>query len=337
VSRPTPPEPPRPLPWCLVLLSTIGHLVLAAAGYALPTQAPYLLSSSSKYASLRSLEPQESSLRFPETRIRGREFRDAGAHQASQRLRRDCIRVLGFAYGPKASDALVVSRDPIGFQGGLNLYAYALNSPTNFRDPEGLHVNITFDRSTGQLTAVDSETPLDQQTPLVIPGVTSGFDKMINNPQFEHIPDEGPIPGGTYLIGVPTIRNEDADNFAKYWFPLLGRDGKGSWTYNNIPFKAPSGKGFLRGGFNLHVGSVSEGCVTVPSVIGEGDLFEVKIKNPVTGSWDDGRTEYRKYPHNPAWDQLYKKIENNSKRLRLPKDPNPRWRDLNWRGYLTVK
>jgi RHS repeat-associated protein len=31
-----------------------------------------------------------------------------------------------------------VSEDPIGLQGGINLYAYAGNSPTNFRDPFGL-------------------------------------------------------------------------------------------------------------------------------------------------------------------------------------------------------
>jgi RHS repeat-associated protein len=37
-----------------------------------------------------------------------------------------------------------ISEDPLGFAGGdLNLYAYALNSPTNFTDPLGFAVDVT--------------------------------------------------------------------------------------------------------------------------------------------------------------------------------------------------
>ncbi len=52
-----------------------------------------------------------------------------------------------------------VSEDPIGLAGGINLYAYALNSPTNLRDPMGLDptvqaciAQLTEQRNEGSLT-----------------------------------------------------------------------------------------------------------------------------------------------------------------------------------------
>jgi RHS repeat-associated protein len=40
-----------------------------------------------------------------------------------------------------------ISEDPIGFKGGVNKYAYVLNSPTNFNDPLGLDKNGFWDRT----------------------------------------------------------------------------------------------------------------------------------------------------------------------------------------------
>ncbi|MBI3927004.1 MAG: RHS repeat-associated core domain-containing protein [Armatimonadetes bacterium] len=35
-----------------------------------------------------------------------------------------------------------LTRDPIGYDGGLNLYAYCENNPVNFSDPSGLQTGV---------------------------------------------------------------------------------------------------------------------------------------------------------------------------------------------------
>jgi RHS repeat-associated protein len=37
-----------------------------------------------------------------------------------------------------------ISEDPIGFEGGINFYAYTYNNPLNFVDPNGLDVTVTY-------------------------------------------------------------------------------------------------------------------------------------------------------------------------------------------------
>jgi len=51
-----------------------------------------------------------------------------------------------------------ISRDPIGENGGINLYGYCLNDPVNWVDPWGLEVFGIYDRDTGWLALTDEDT-----------------------------------------------------------------------------------------------------------------------------------------------------------------------------------
>ena len=78
-------------------------------------------------------------------------------------------------------------------------------------------------------------------------------------------------------------------------------------TYNNIPVRTPTGKIVYRGGFNLHTGRASDGCVTVWSDVSQGD---------------------KGYPHSDDYDKL-KDFLNKTKPLR--------YKNSNYTGWLVVK
>ena len=130
----------RAAPWP-VFLVLLGLALAVQSAAALPVRDLPLFSSSSKYIALRSLEIQERVSCVPETRIRGSAFAGEDFKLPTPRLNEELHRAFGFAYGEPASGGLELSRDPIGFKGGMNLYAYAENNPINKRDPMGLDVN----------------------------------------------------------------------------------------------------------------------------------------------------------------------------------------------------
>jgi RHS repeat-associated protein len=67
-------------------------------------------------------------------------------------------------YDPELSR--FISEDPLGFNGGFNLYTYAMNDPVNFTDPSGMKIcknpTVSKDPKTGQ--AIPPNPPTDITT-----------------------------------------------------------------------------------------------------------------------------------------------------------------------------
>uniref|UniRef100_UPI00201224AD RHS repeat-associated core domain-containing protein n=1 Tax=Argonema antarcticum TaxID=2942763 RepID=UPI00201224AD len=169
----------------------------------------------------------------------------------------------------------------------LHKYLYGNASPINFTDPSGLfsiqegiattailsiilsipsstpqgaipvittsrvpQVRGSYDRATGTLILHDlsGNTP----SPLVINGLFSGNDPHKNNPQFESIKYNGPIPGGNYEI----FKNNDDNPTHAGWYRLDRIDSN--------PRNDRDDDLYGRDGFRLHPGRSSQGCITVP-------------------------------------------------------------------------
>jgi len=161
-----------------------------------------------------------------------------------------------------AQIGIFLSEDPIGLKGGINLYSYAERDPINGIDPFGKDVIIVFDRRKGTLTVTDRQTGKR----LIIKRVFSGYGGCSNNPSCDTIKDTGPVPSGNYLIGSGYVPEKHQGQSGDYnWYRLYGPNGKGGYSYTEVPVRGPDGSLVIRGGFNLHTGSYSEGCITVES------------------------------------------------------------------------
>ena len=197
-----------------------------------------------------------------------------------------------------------LNRDPIEEDGGCNLYTFCENN-MSFVDYLGQYVNAEYDVANKTLTVndVDSGASITLKEK-----VFSGNGKSCCLKDDQWKSREGPLPTGTYLIGLSYVpKNHSSDTGDYNWYRLYGSNGKGGYTYNNIPVRTPTGEIVYRGGFNLHTGRASDGCVTVWSDVSQGD---------------------KGYPHSDDYDKL-KDFLNKTKPLR--------YKNSNYTGWLVVK
>ena len=197
-----------------------------------------------------------------------------------------------------------MNRDPIGEDGCCNLYSFCENK-TSQSDYLGLYVNVEYDVASKTLTAKD----VDSGASITLKEkVFSGNGKSCCVKDDQWRTGIGPLPTGKYLIGLSYVPAQHSSDTGDYnWYRLYGSNGKGGYTYNNIPVKTPAGATVYRGGFNLHTGRASDGCVTVWSDVSQGD---------------------KGYPHSDDYDKL-KAILDKTKPLR--------YKNSNFTGWLEVK
>ena len=166
-----------------------------------------------------------------------------------------------------------ITQDPIGLMGGMNLYSLARNA-ISYVDPLGLSPNNNVDQFgdyygssarvakiptcqysiTLQTFVCKSKNP---NTPNLIKSIDpscihSGRNEHKNNPDSVNVQDYGPIWPGVFTMKPNTIPGHDG------WYAL---QPVGWSKIDSILHYL----GVKRAGANLHIGTVSHGCITVSS------------------------------------------------------------------------
>ncbi|MDI4498709.1 DUF2778 domain-containing protein [Moraxella nonliquefaciens] len=203
-------------------------------------------------------------------------------------------------YDPQTGRYL--TSDPIGLNGGsLNTYAYANSEPWGAVDWLGLLVVAKFDIGTNLLTMTDKDT----LKTVTIGNVFIGGNVHYGTIQLRGDSKQIPIPVGKYYI----TNNPNPKKGQEGWYGLLAIDGRIDDFTANPTLHSRLGIG--RGGFRLHPGRVSHGCVTVGTNTDHGkadwDLVDNLLKNTKTSNVLYDEPEYAKKPD--WWLVLYGEIE----------------------------
>jgi uncharacterized protein RhaS with RHS repeats len=173
------------------------------------------------------------------------------------------------------------NRDPLGEQGGVNLYGFVANNPVNNVDPLGLLVTVVFDTTTGKLIVTDNDT----KKSITVDAFTGGH---VNKDCSVVSPGPGPeipAPAGPYFIvdnPNPTPGHED-------WYGLFRQDKRMDDYFKD--------QGKDRSGVRLHLGGRSYGCVTVKNCQPDAEKKWKELRNLINST----KTEKLKFIKGPHW------------------------------------